>query len=200
MSSVLDRPVPSSTSVPQAKRWTCREYHRLGEQGVFEGTRTFLIDGEIYQMAPGEPPHSTSSNLIPNLLAAAFGPGFAVRQQSPLVLSQSTDPEPDIAVVRGSLRDYATSHPTTAALVVEVSDSTRRFDLNDKASLYAAGGIAEYWVLDLVDRRLVVHRDPRPAPQERFGAKYADVTVHLPGANVTPTAAANPVAVSDMLP
>src|SRR5262245_13395555 len=116
---------PSVPSIPERKRWTVTEYHRLATQGAFAGRRTFLIEGEIYEMAPGDPPHATSTTTTADAVRAAFGPSYYVRVQLPLVLGLSTDPEPDVAVVAGVPRDHRDVHPNSAALVVEVSDSTR---------------------------------------------------------------------------
>jgi Uma2 family endonuclease len=98
--------------------------------------------------------------LVEEAVRSAFGPGWWLRNQSPLVLGLDTDPEPDLAVVPGRPRDY-TGHPTTAALVVEVADSSLDFDTEDKRRLYARSGISEYWVVDINGQRLLVYRDPR---------------------------------------
>jgi Uma2 family endonuclease len=124
-----------------------------------------------------------------------------VRNQLPLVLGLLTDPEPDLAVVPGNARDYATAHPTSALLVVEISDSTLDYDLTDKASLYASGGITDYWVVDLVNRRLVVHRIPQSDPGAAFGARYSQVAQFGPADQTSALAAPQAaVAVSDLLP
>jgi Putative restriction endonuclease len=138
--------------------------------------------------------------LASEVLRAAFGAGWRVRVQMPLVLGQSTDPEPDLALVAGSARG-TTAHPTSAALVVEVSDASLRYDTTVKQSLYAAAGIADYWVLDVTGRRVLVFRDPRLDPSQPHGHGYATQAVHAPGAAVHPLAvptAAVPVA--DLLP
>jgi Uma2 family endonuclease len=147
------------------------------------------------------PPHSTATALTVESLRLVFGKGFVIRSENPLVLGRSTDPVPDVAVVTGSVRDYAQSHPTTALLVVEVGDSTLDYDTGDKASLYASSGIADYWVVDLVNRQLVVHRDPQPDPSRPFAASYRTVTTHPAGQSVAPLAAPTAsVAVADLLP
>ena len=112
-----------------------------------------------------------------------------------------TDPEPDIAVVPGEEEDYLAAHPTTALLVLEVGDSTLAFDLADKMSLYAAAGIADYWVLDVSGRRLVVHRDPMPDAEQRFGHRYRAVTEYAAGQSAAPLAAPfSPITIDDLLP
>src|SRR5262245_32017978 len=100
--------------------------------GWFDGRRAMLIDGEILEMPGPNPPHATANSLADYELKRVFGPGWCVRVQMPLVLGLTMDPEPDIAVVSGSARDYAAAHPTNAALAVEISDSTLLFDTSDK--------------------------------------------------------------------
>ena len=118
----------------------------------------------------------------------------------PLVLGQATDPEPDVAVVSGKAGDY-TAHPTTAALVVEVSDSSLRYDTSVKVGVYAAGGIAEYWVVDVNGRQLLVYRDPRPDAAQPHGHVYATQLTFGPNDTVSPLAAPSAsILVSDLLP
>lgn len=169
--------------------------------GWFEGRRAMLIEGEILEMPGPNPPRATSTTLTDSVLRAIFGPSVVVRNQLPLILGLLTDPEPDLAVVPGSARDYAAAHPTSALLVVEISDSTLDYDLNDKASLYAAGGITDYWVVDLVNRRLIVHRIPQSDPAAIFGARYSQVSQFSPADSVSPLAAPQAaVAIADLLP
>ena len=134
-------PVPSGP--PRTLLWTVDQFHYLGDLGMFEGRRAWLVDGVIVEEGPMNPPHRIALELSESALRDAFGTGWRVCNQMPLVLGQTTDPEPDLAVIAGSPRG-ATVHPTTAALVVEVSDSSLRYDTTLKMSLYAAGGIADY--------------------------------------------------------
>ncbi len=163
-------PLPS----PHRKRWTVAEFHQLWDAGWFADCRPMLIEGEILLMPNPNPPHAMGTNLADYALKAIFGAGFVVRVQQPLVLGLSTDPEPDLAVVPGSPRDYI-DHPTTALLIVEVSDSTLNYDVGEKASLYAAGGITDYWVVDLNHEQVIVFRDPQPDATQRFGFGFGDV-------------------------
>ncbi len=103
-----------------------------------------------------------------------------------MILGQDTDPEPDLAVVPGRPRDYA-GHPTTAALVVEVADSSLDFDTNDKRRLYARVAIRDSWVVDVNGRRLLVYRDPQAgdyATQQALGATDAVSPLAVPSATV----------------
>jgi Uma2 family endonuclease len=178
-------------ATPRPKHWTCDEFHRFGDLGAFEGRRAMLIDGEILEEGPMNPPHAMVQQLVEAAIKQAFGSGWSTRGQLPLVLAQWTDPHPDVAVVPGDPRDYV-SHPTTASLVVEISDTTFDFDTDEKRLLYAAAGIPEYWVVDVNGRRLLVYRNPvngdYPAPQVLV---QTDV--------VTPLAASTTVRVADLL-
>ena len=160
-----------------------------------------LIDGEILEMPGPNPPHAAINAKIDYTLREHFRQGFVIRNQSPLVLGQTTDPEPDLAVVTGKVMDYFQAHPTTAVLVVEVADSTLDFDLTTKASLYAAAGIGDYWVVDLVNRRVVLHRSPHADPGAPFKWRYADVKTLVHADSVSPLAMPSAsIAVSELLP
>src|SRR5262249_8990442 len=158
------------------------------------------IEGEILVMSPQGGPHVVALGLAEAALDAAFGTGFWARTRVPLLLGLATDPEPDVAVVPGGPRDYL-DHPTTALLVVEVSDTTLAYDRGDKACLYAAAGIADYWVVDLAHRQLIVLRDPRPDPARTHGTVYSSIQSLASGNSVSPLAAPHAsIAVADLLP
>jgi Uma2 family endonuclease len=185
---------------PPVKKWSAAEFHRLGDAGLFEGQNLILVDGEFLEMPPPNPPHDMALLLLDALIRTCFPTGFTVRTQMSLVLGRTTDPLPDLAVVTGSPRDYA-QKPTTAVLVAEVADSSLDYDTGDKACLYAAAGIADYWVVDLVNRRLVVMRDPTADAGRVYGFGYATVTAVPVGQGVSPLAApAATVAVADLMP
>ena len=187
--------------VPQPRRWTCAEFHQLGDMGWFEGRRAMLIEGEILEMPGPNPPHATITTKVDTALRRYFTQGCVIRNQSPLVLGQSTDPEPDLALVAGSLMDFYSSHPTTAALVIEVADSTLTFDTTVKPRLYAAAKIADYWVVDLVEKRLIVFRNPQADAGQPFGAKYAQVQTFKPPQLITPVCEPDvSIPVAELLP
>lgn len=199
--ALMNSPVqPTATGLPRPLRLTCREFHNMGEAGMFVGRRAMLIDGVILEQGPMNPPHAIAVPLAANAMQAAFGSGWHVRCQLPLVLGLSTDPMPDNAIVRGLPRDY-TKHPIGAGLVIEISDTTLAFDRDDKALLYAAGSIADYWVVDLVNRQLLVFRDPQADPAQPHGYSYQQQTTFGPSDSVAPLAASNSaIAVADLLP
>jgi Uma2 family endonuclease len=186
----------------QVKRWTREAYDRMIVAGIFApGERVELIDGEIIEMSPQKSPHSTAISLTADTLRVAFGAGHHVRVQMPLALDPHSEPEPDVAVVLGSPRNYRDAHPSSALLVVEVTDSTLAYDREQKGSLYARAGIADYWVLNLGGRRLEVYRDPVPSPEARYGWSYRTVQHHSADDYVSPIAAPQTrIAVADLLP
>ena len=108
-------------------------------------------------------------------------------------------PDPDIAVVRGDPDNPADDNPTSALLVVEVSDSMLSYDRNAKASMYAAAGIADYWIVNIPDRQLEIRRNPQPDSTAEFGHSYGSLTTLKPGDTATPLAAASGVVPVDRL-
>jgi Uma2 family endonuclease len=132
----------------------------MAAEGYFApDVRVELVDGIVYDMSPQKGPHTTCLHLGLHLLLRLF-PDAYVRVQSPLALSGDSEPEPDLAVVPGTVEDYAEEHPTTALLVVEVADSSLAHDAGTKIPLYARCEIPEAWLLDVKAKTLKVHRDP----------------------------------------
>ena len=184
------------------RRWSRREYARLIDHGlVDEDDPIELLDGLLLVKEPQPSPHRTAILLAAKALERAFGAGWFVQTQSPIVLDDRSEPEPDVCVVRGSPRDYAAAHPTHPALVVEVAQSGLRLARGRKATAYARARIADYWVVNLVDRVLELHREPaRPGPaRRRWG--YASIETLGAGFTVSPLAAPGAVIrVADLLP
>jgi Uma2 family endonuclease len=124
-----------------------------------------------------------------------------VRLQAPLALDDDSEPEPDVAVVAGEYRDYVSGHPSTAPLVVEVADSSLGLDRRLKGGLYARAGLPEYWIANLVEGVLEVHREPRLEPGAAYGWVYRFVEILRPPASVTPLGAPGSfIPVADLLP
>jgi Uma2 family endonuclease len=186
----------------RTKRWTRFEYDRLIESGFFQPEdRIELIGGELIVAEPKGTAHSTAVGLMEDALRATFGPGWVVRGQDPIAPDDESEPEPDVAVVPGTHRDYRDAHPARPVLVVEVAESSLGFDRERKGSLYARAGIADYWILNLVDRVLEVYRDPAPDLSAHFGWRYLSVEILGSEASVTPLAAAGSrLCVADFLP
>lgn len=188
--------------MPQPRLWTRQEYHRAGELGLFSADeRLELIEGVIVRKEMQNTPHATGICLTENALRAVFFDGYVIRGQLPLAVSDLSEPEPDLAVVRGAPRDYAKAHPTTAVLVVEVADTSLSVDRSTKAGLYARAGIAEYWILNLQDGLLEVHREPALMPEQPLGHQYRIVLRLSADQTVSPIAAPDAVVrVADLLP
>jgi Uma2 family endonuclease len=186
----------------QTRRWSRVEYDRLVEHGMFRpDERLELLDGLLVVREPQGSRHATAVGLVHDALAAAFGRRYHVRGPGPIALDESSEPEPDLAVVPGTRRDYRDAHPSSPVLVVEVSDSTLALDRRLKGGLYARAGIAEYWILNLVHRVLEVYRQPVRSSGARHGWKYRSVRLLEGNAVVSPLAAPGArIPVADLLP
>lgn len=186
--------------VPGPHRWTVDEFYRVRSSGVWEGRKLILLGGELIEMPAPKPPHNIALLLADYLFKAVFAQGHVVCIQMGMVFNINTDPIPDLAVVPGDPRSQVLM-PSTAELILEVSDTTFAFDVGEKASLYAAAGIADYWVVDLANGRILVYRSPAIDPTQKYGHGYTALTVLLPGQFLAPLAAPqSPVAASDLLP
>ena len=187
---------------PELKRWTRVEYEQLVEREAFtRDDRIELIDGLLVVAEPQSAPHYTAIGLVVRALTRAFGDGWTIRSQGPLALDDTSEPEPDVAVVRGDLLDYAAAHPSDPVLVVEVTLSSVTLDRRYKSSLYARAGRREYWVLNLVNQTLEVRREPAPSTSAPYGWDYSSVQVLRAGDSVSALAAPGArIAVADLLP
>jgi Uma2 family endonuclease len=181
---------------------TRAEYDRLIEAGVFqEDDPIELLGGELVVREPQGSAHHTAVGLMEDALRAALGPGWFLRNQGPVALDDESEPEPDIAVVRGNRRDYSREHPARPALVIEVALSRLPFNQNHKGSLYARAGLADYWIVNLIDRVIEIYRAPVTDPAARFGWRYATREVVAADGFVSPLAAPHArIAVTDVLP
>lgn len=189
---VQQHPIGIATTAPAADpapyRWTREHFYQMADLGWFAGQRVELLEGEIMVQSPQKWPHYSTIDRCGEVLRIAFGTGFWVRQQAPITFGVHSEPEPDVSVVAGSREDYS-DHPTTALLLVEVSETTLAYDRGDKASLYALARIADYWIVNLVDRQVEVHRNPVADGTQPHGFGYADVQVLTVGDHISPLAA-----------
>ncbi|MBE9013033.1 Uma2 family endonuclease [Pseudanabaenaceae cyanobacterium LEGE 13415] len=143
--------------------FTVKQYHRMIEAGVFqEGDRVELIRGEIVEMTPIGTRHAAEVNRLNRLFNRKFGDLVLVTVQNPVEVDESSEPQPDIAVVRPRDDFYASAHPTPndVFLLIEVSDSTIRYDRTIKIPLYAEDNIAEAWIVDVNAELVEVYRQP----------------------------------------
>jgi Uma2 family endonuclease len=182
-------------------RWTVEQYRQLSQLGLFEDVKVMLIDGEIFTMTAPNPPHDTALGLTEDWLRSVFTTGYHVRSQKGFDVGTRHGPEPDLAVVPGSIRDYASRTPNTAVLVIEVAETSLNMDTTTKAELYATARVPEYWVIDLVNRRLLVYRDPEPLPTGLGATAYRTHHTFGPSDSVAPLAApAATIRIADLLP
>jgi Uma2 family endonuclease len=181
--------------VSSLRRWTRAEFARMVETGIIQADeRVELLDGEVVAMTPQKGPHATVVDVLHSLLKDALGRGFRVRSQLPLALGPTSEPEPDLAIVKGGPWDFLVDHPTGAELVIEVAESTLGKDRLRKGPLYARAGIQEYWIVDLTSDAVEVCRDPGDDG-------YRSVERLVRGQTIRPLAKPDIiVAVADILP
>jgi Uma2 family endonuclease len=194
---VMERTDPEISSQQNyRKRWTVDELYKLAE--IFPGERYELIEGDLICKMGQKPAHAYVIMVLTAVLTAAF-PG-RVRIQAPIRLpdpdGQYSEPEPDAVVASGSAGDFADRHPGAQdiALLMEVSDSSIHMDREIKYRLYARAGIAEYWIIDIPNRRTIVCREPA-------GDEYKSVTIRDADEEVTsPNTPGLTIFLKDLLP
>jgi Uma2 family endonuclease len=143
--------------------FTAEEYERMGEAGIFPpDARLELIEGEIYEMSPIGSPHAACVKYLSRVLNGLSGEGFIVGVQDPIRLSDFSEPQPDLTLLRRREDFYRGAHPTPAdvLLVVEVADATVVTDRKVKLPLYARGGIKEFWLVNIPEEQVEIYSDP----------------------------------------
>jgi Uma2 family endonuclease len=197
----------SSWAVPNAAplhRFSVDEYHRLGELGVLPpDVRTELLDGCIIDMNPIGIPHRYVVQETFSFLSRIVPSSWTVFMQQPITLSTS-EPQPDLTVVRGRNADYKERHPSAddVGLLVEVADSSLYLDRRQKLPIYAAAGIPQYWIINLVDRQVECYSSPR-LQQGASEASYTPTDVIAASGSLTIVLDGHPcgsIKVADLLP
>ncbi|MBY0507198.1 MAG: Uma2 family endonuclease [Bryobacteraceae bacterium] len=188
--------LPETVTLPH-KQWTRQECLALGQAGVVNLERYELIEGELIRKMGKNHQHIRALRLLMLWLEEVFGGDYCLQEGSIDLLPEdnpTSEPEPDAVVLsRRFLELSALPRPEELRLVAEVSSSTLYYDSITKARLYSRSGIAEYWVLDLEGRRLLVHRDPRDG-------NYSSVNAYCENESVAPLAApGSPVRVGEFL-
>lgn len=184
--------------MPQPRRWTRDEIYQIADLGLFTpDERWELINGELLETMPENPPHITAHKLTNDALVRAFASqNVHAHSAHPVALSAHSEPVPDVAIVRGTARQYATQRVTGAdvVLMVEVSDSTLEYDRTTKRDLYATAGINEYWIVNVRERQLEVFRAP-------INGAYTDTFTIAEGDSLAPLAVPESIVpVADLLP
>lgn len=187
---------PADAVAPARRRFTVAEYFAMAEAGILhQDERVELIDGEIIVMSPMGNPHRQSVNWMDLLLKETIGRRAMVQVQATIVLDDGTAPEPDLAVIRlRSVNDLVTVTPEEIYFLVEVADSSLEFDRETKLARYAAAGIPEVWIANLVDGRVEAYDDP-------VDGAYRNLRTVAAGQSISPRAFPDVVlVVSDFLP
>jgi Uma2 family endonuclease len=203
MSTILsNQPVPaqvSASAVPCLYRLSVEQYEAMAEAGIFSETdRVELIQGLLVIKMTKNPPHSVAARAVAKSLGRLVPQGFFVTREDPIRIPGYSEPEPDVAMIRGESRDYTSRHPEPpdVALLVEVSDSTLEFDRTEKLAMYAAGGITVYWIVNLIDRCVEVYSQPKKGRYRKAQVFEPDdqVPVMINGAQI------GTIPVSELLP
>jgi Uma2 family endonuclease len=185
---------------PQLHLLTRGEYRELFDAGHFEGKRVELVNGRIYEIPPMKASHATSLTLVAETLRQTLAVGLFMRVQMPLAVTETSEPEPDIAIVAGAPFEFSMQHPVTAIMVVEIADASLRHD-RAKGSLYAQAGIADYWIVNLIDRVLEVHRDPASESASQAEFRYTTLQTYSERDSVAPLFSPNTsISVRSLLP
>jgi Uma2 family endonuclease len=162
------------------RRFTVGEYRQLAAAGILtEEDRVELLEGWIVPKMVHNPPHDNAIELADASIRPHLPSGWSIRIQS-VIATTDSEPEPDLAIVRGSPRDRGSRHPRPAevALVIEVADSSLDIDRDTKARLYARAGVPTYWIVNLVDRQVEALTEPTgPADEPGYGQRR----IHRPG-------------------
>jgi Uma2 family endonuclease len=164
-------------------RLSVAEYHAMAKAGILTADdRVELLEGWLVAKMSKNPAHCLVMGLIQDALANLLTPGWHLRVQGS-VTATTSEPEPDLTIVRGQRRDYQHRHPGPGdvAVVIEVADTTLRTDQGSKKRLYARAGIAVYWIVNLVDRCIAVYTEPS-GPAET--PDYAQHHEYQPGDDI----------------
>ena len=163
-------------------------YHHMGDAGLFADKRVELVGGTLLDMQPISQKHAYATLSISRQLGACLGERGVVNSQNPLSINNDSEPQPDVFILKPPLEQYRQRLPQAAdvLLLIEVAQSSLQTDRTVKLELYARAGIAEYWLVNLVDGQLETHRQPDP---ER--GQYRETTIHYPDERVAPQAFAD---------
>lgn len=179
-------------------RFSTQQYHEMIGKGILtEDDPVELLEGILVTKMPKNPPHSLATHLLREALARLFSLGWYVKAQEPITLVDS-EPEPDVAVIKGSPRQYADRHPGAeeTAMVVEVADSSLSRDRGLKKRIYAKAGIPVYWIVNLAERKVEIYSQPSETDyqQRQDFESDAEIPVIIEGSEL------GRIAVSDLLP
>ena len=172
MSSIITPLLPPAVPPEPMTRISVEQYHSMIDAGNFANDESFeLLEGSVVPKMPKNPPHVLSTGLVCDAIEVILPAGWHITCQGS-VTTPDSEPEPDIAVVRGKRRDYSKAHPSPkdAGLIVEVSDTTLARDRGLKKRIYARANVPVYWIVNIPDRCIEVYTDPTgPAENPDYG-------------------------------
>ena len=202
ISAAIEPFLPAAMPPEPVCRLTPSQYHEMIAAGILtEGDPVELLEGWLVPKMVKNPPHSTARHLTTKALERILPSGWHVRSQEPITTGDS-EPEPDLAVVRGKPEQYARSHPgpQDVALVVEVADASLGRDRSIKKQVYARAGIPVYWILNLPEQRIEVYADPTGPGESPDYRQHADYAVSAEVPLVIDDREARRIAVAELLP
>ena len=165
---IVASPSTTTTQEPQLYRISLQKYFEMAETGVFDSdSQVELLEGLLVSKMAQSPLHRFVLSITRRSLESLLSSGFHLEMQIPVVIGESC-PEPDIAIIRGTPEDYAARHPDASEilLAIEISQTSLSSDRTWKKKIYAAGGIAIYWIINLEDRQIEVYSQPDPAAED----------------------------------
>jgi len=168
----------------RTRRFTRREYHRLGEAGILgEDERVELLEGNLVEMSPIGSRHAACVKKINALFHRTLEGRALVGVQDPIRLSEDSEPQPDLVLLRPRADFYAEDHPgpEDVLLLVEVAEASLAYDREVKLPLYAQAGIPEVWLVHLAENQVEVHRGPREG-------RYGETQTLVPSQSLSPLA------------
>jgi Uma2 family endonuclease len=171
--------LPLSIDPSEVARITRAQYDAIVASGALDDVAVELLEGVIVEMSPQGLEHAAAIETLADLLRRALGERARVREEKPFAADDASEPEPDVAVVAPG--DPFAALPAYAHLIVEVAETSLRKDRGAKAAAYARAGVPEYWIVNLRDRVVEIHLDPR-------GDRYSSITIARPGERIAPRA------------
>lgn len=182
---LFEQPRPEQ---PRPRLFSKAEYRDLLDRGYFDRQHVELIGGRIIETPAQRDEHAFAVRLAQYACLGVFAKGFVVAIQAPIDLEEFSEPEPDVMVLAGDLRQHA-QHPKHALLIVEVALTSLAYDRVTKGSVYASRAIADYWIINLVENQVEVFRKPVRDESAEFGWSYREQRILKKGDSIAPLAA-----------
>ena len=180
--AILERDIPAASP----RKWTRADYYGMVDAGILQpGERVELLEGEIVELSPVGPLHRKVSLKLYDVLREMVGDAYYIMHESPVTLSDATEPQPDVAVAITQPDGYEGRHPASGEvlLAVEVAATSLAGDRTRKARIYAEAGIPTYWIVSLAERHVEAHTEPSPVgyanrhlytPEDKIALPFAD--------------------------